>query len=407
MVQMDAGNHPFGNERNNDQIQRTHQGDVGEHFVDKVRRTFPRSNSRDESSVLPHVVGNLAWVEDNRDVKVCEENDANRVEEGIERLAPPQILDQRRKVAVIFQSITDGLRKSKDRRGEDDRHHATRVDTQWQVGGLASHDLAADNPLGVLHRDASLAALDVHDERHHDDHHPQQKRDGYGRESPPRIRPDLIVEIGHTTRQPNHDSGKDQQRHAVAHAALGDLLAQPHDECAARGKRQHRHQDEADARSQNEILAAFRQAERYSERLQRAENDGQVARPLRNLLAPKLAFFLQFCQRLIDHRQQLQNDRRRDVGHDAQRKNRQTAQLSARKQINETEERTPVLIKELREFVGVDARRRDVTAQPIHRQHGQREENALAQIRDAKDVGQFFKHYCKTSNLPPALVIFS
>src|SRR5215470_9619988 len=48
-----------------------------------------------------------------------------------------------------------------------------------------------------------------------------------------------------------------------------------------------------------------------------------------------------------------------------------------------------------------------MTAQPVHRQHGQREKDALAQVRDAKDVGQFFKHYCKTSNLPPALVIFS
>ena len=30
-----------------------------------------------------------------------------------------------------------------------------------------------DHALGVLHRDAALAALDQHDERHHRDHHDQ------------------------------------------------------------------------------------------------------------------------------------------------------------------------------------------------------------------------------------------
>ena len=46
-------------------------------------------------------------------------------------------------------------------------------------------------------------------------------------------------------------------------------------------------------------------------------------------------------------------------------------------------------------------------AQPVHRQHAQREQNALTQVGNAKDVGQLLEHYCKTSNLPPALVIFS
>jgi hypothetical protein len=31
---------------------------------------------------------------------------------------------------------------------------------------------------------------------------------------------------------------------SIADAALGNLLAQPHDERTARGERQHRHQDE-------------------------------------------------------------------------------------------------------------------------------------------------------------------
>src|SRR5216684_8352960 len=56
-----------------------------------------------------------------------------------------------------------------------------------------------------------------------------------------------------------------------------------------------------------------------------------------------------------------------------------------------------------------------MSAQPVDGEHSQREQNPLAQVRDAEDVRQLppdwkyalIEHYCKTSNLPPALVIFS
>src|ERR1700751_4449764 len=275
------------------------------------------------------------------------------------------------------------------------------------MGGLASHNLAAYNALGVLHRDPALAAFDVNDERDDNDHHRQEKRNGYWRESSPGVRLDFVIQVGDASGQANHNSSEDQQRHAVAHATLSDLLAQPHDEGAARREGQHRHQNEAVAGGEHEILVAFGQAVRNAKGLQRAQDDGQVACPLGDHLAPEFALLLQLRQRLIDHRQQLQNDRCRDVRHDAQRENRQAAQLTAREQVDEPKKRSLVLREELREFGGFDSWGLDLTTQPVHRQHGQREEDALAQIGDAKDVGQFFKHYCKTSNLPPALVIFS
>src|SRR5271165_743306 len=55
-------------------------------------------------------------------------------------------------------------------------------------------------------------------------------------------------------------------------------------------------------------------------------------------------------------------------------------------------------------------------AEPVYEQQPQRKQDALTQVRNAEDVRQFLKHYCpafafktsaKTSNLPPALVIFS
>src|SRR5208337_4434514 len=55
----------------------------------------------------------------------------------------------------------------------------------------------------------------------------------------------------------------------------------------------------------------------------------------------------------------------------------------------------------------IDPRSRDVAANAIHRQQAEREQHALAKVRNAEDVRQLLEHYCKTSNLPPALVIFS
>ena len=141
--------------------------------------------------------------------------------------------------------------------------------------------------------------------------------------------------------------------------------------------------------------------------LHRAQRERQIARPLGNLLASQFAFFLQLGQRLIHHGQQLQNDGRRDVGHDAQGENGQPLELAAGEQIDEAQEAAVVLLEVLLQLVGVHPRRGNVAAQPVHRQQAEREPDALAQVRNAKNVGELLPHYCKTSNLPPALVIFS
>src|SRR5438445_5810760 len=181
------------------------------------------------------------------------------------------------------------------------------------------------------------------------------------------------------TRQAHYDAGEDQQRHSVTHAALGDLLAQPHDERAAGGQRQHRHQNKPDTRIDDEV-ATFLQANGDTKRLNGAEHNCQIAGPLGNLLASEFTFLLQLSQGLIHYRQQLQDDGRRDVGHDAQSENGQLAQLPATEQIHETQERAPVLLEELLQLVGIDAGRRDVPAKTIHGQQSQRKQNPLAQV---------------------------
>ena len=64
----------------------------------------------------------------------------------------------------------EGLRERQSRRGENHRNHTTRVDLQRHVRRLPAHHATSNYPLGVLHRNAALTALDQYDEGDHCDH---------------------------------------------------------------------------------------------------------------------------------------------------------------------------------------------------------------------------------------------
>src|SRR5690606_16280154 len=91
--------------------------------------------------------------------------------------------------------------------------------------GLAAHHPAPTHPLGELDGDAALALVDVddrHDHEQEDQHHDDEANrepDGH------RVAPHLAEDEGELA----DDAHEDQKGHAVAHAALGDELAQPHD----------------------------------------------------------------------------------------------------------------------------------------------------------------------------------
>ena len=128
---------------------------------------------------------------------------------------------------------------------ENRRNHAAGIHAQREIGHLPAHHLAAHDALGVLHRNAPLAAFDEDDEGDDRDHQRKQGKHGDRRERTPLLRLDLDPKIRNRGRQADHDAGENDERHAVADAAIADLLAEPHDERRAGGQRQHRHQHEA------------------------------------------------------------------------------------------------------------------------------------------------------------------
>ncbi len=81
---------------------------------------------------------------------------------------------------------------------------------------MSAHHFAADHALGVLHRNAALAAFHVHDEADHNDHQDDQQDHQTGVNAPQASVFDFVEQIGDAARQADHDAGEDQQRHAVA-----------------------------------------------------------------------------------------------------------------------------------------------------------------------------------------------
>ena len=245
--------------------------------------------------------------------------------------------------------------------------------------------MRADHAFGVLDRDPPLALLDEDDRDDHREgderHHHDEDLVGVG---PPGFDP---------VRDPRGDRGEDHQRDAVADAALGDQLAEPHQQRAPAVRQIDDQEDLGEGQLADDAAAGWSaeglEEEDVAERLAEGEADGQVARVLGDLLLADLALFLELLQRGDDDGQQLQDDRGGDVGHDPQREQRQAREAAAGEEVEEAEDVAAAEVAlDFLERVDVDARGRDVGAEPVERQHRRREGELLADVGDAECVGE-------------------
>ena len=207
-----------------------------------------------------------------------------------------------------------------------------------------------------------------------------------------RVRPPGVDPV----REPRGDRGEDHQRDAVADAALGDQLAEPHQEDAAGGERHHDHEDAAEGEVLDDVGAAGREGpeqEHVADRLAEGERHGQVARVLGDLLLPDLALLAELVERRHHDRQQLQHDRRRDVGHDPEREDREALERAAREQVEEAEHaRAREVVRDVLDRVDVDPRRGDVGAEPVEGEHARREGELLPDLGNPERVQEGPEH---------------
>ena len=394
MVKLQPGNHPFRNQADQRQIHAADEGQARENPADVLGGVAPRTYAGNKPAMLAHVVGQLGRIEYDAHVKKGKTNNQRYIEQRIQRLAPADgaenILGALR---LGLEQQRQGLRNGQQGARKNRRDHAAGVDAQRQIGHLPAHHAPPHHALGILHGDAPLAALHQDDEGHHRHHHHQQDDYGDGRKISPVVIHYFARQIFDSSGQAHYDAGKNNQRHAVADTALADLLAEPHDEGGAGGQGEDGHQHEADAGVVNQRSRAARgihgllhQREGDGHGLEDGQAYGEVAGVLGNFAAAQLAFLLQTLQVRKHHGHQLQNNRRGDVGHDAQRENRQPAEISAAEQIQNAQHGPAPLLEELLQQLGVDPRRGNKRAQPVDGQEPERKQQPAAKIRYPENI---------------------
>ena len=113
--------------------------------------------------------------------------------------------------------LRDGQRHQQQRAREDRRDHAGGVQLQRQVRTVAAEHAVADLALGILDDQPALRALHENDERDHRHRHRHQA-ENEGVDIWP-VRPSS-KHLSERERQVGHDAGEDDERNAVADAAL-------------------------------------------------------------------------------------------------------------------------------------------------------------------------------------------
>ena len=197
-----------------------------------------------------------------------------------------------------------------------------------------------------------------------------------------------------------HHVGEDQDRHALADAALGDELGQPHDEGGAGGQDQHHEEgqrpveagDQVDARPEQGRVVAVEGVDEAGG-LHDGQGHREVAGGLGDLLLADGALVPPLLELGDDGGEQLNDDGARDVGHDAQAEDGQAHQGAPAEEVEEAEHaRRGGRALQALQARPVDTGYRDVGPDLVQGDDGQREDDLVPKVGDPEDVGETGEH---------------
>ena len=274
------------------------------------------------------------------------------------------------------EPLRNGSREQDDGAGKDRRNDAGHVQLQRQIGGLPLIDLVTDLTLGVVDGDPTLAALDEdHEGRHQND----QRHDDQRRHRVHVAVADQRAHAANGAGQTGHDAGEDDQRDAVAQTPFSDLFAQPHQEHRAGDQRNDRHEAEHEAGVGDQVTLRL-QSHRDAQCLERGQCQREPPGVLGDDPPTGLAFLLDLLERRYNDRQQLHDDRCRNVRHDPQRKHREPAERATREEVEQAEDAALLAAEEFRHRVRVDSGHRDVGADAEHHKRQQQKHKTALQV---------------------------
>src|SRR4029077_5295044 len=98
-----------------------HQRYPREHVIDVIARAMAGTDARNKAAILPHVVRYVRGIKHDRYLEVSEEDDADRIQQGIERLAPLELVQRPAKVAIQRAAGLECIGKRKHLRNTEQR----------------------------------------------------------------------------------------------------------------------------------------------------------------------------------------------------------------------------------------------------------------------------------------------
>ena len=260
--------------------------------------------------------------------------------------------------------------------------------------------------LGIVHRNPALAALNEYDtgNHHHRDnaHYQQQQTTDLAFVG-------LRQRVAHGRRQTGYNTREDQHGYPVTNASLGDLFTQPHHEHRT-GDQRH---DGSKGKTKPRVVCHRRkQTYGHASTLNQGQQQRTIARVLGNLAATGLAFFLELRQMRIHRTQQLHNNRRRYIGHDAQGHDTHTLKRTTREHVEQTKEGSLVLAEHVRQLRRVDTRHRNMRTYAIHQNGKQQKQQTRLEFAETCAYTftahvRFFCHFVCISLALPLFWSFS
>jgi len=242
-------------------------------------------------------------------------------------------------------------------------------------------------PLPTTFRDLNGDLPGRHREGDHRRHHKDQRRaEEQDLDERDAARAEQLIRVHDRAGEALQNGEEDQEGHAVPDAPLRDLLAEPHDEYATGGETNHR--EEAEPQPRHQYRRGLRlEEERVRVGLPDTEDDRRIAGPLGQLPTTLFSLLLELLDRREHGREQLEENARGDVGHDAEGEDRGALQPATHEEIVDPEDRPLELPGQALERDDVHARCRDVRAKSIEGETHEGEEDLLPQLRNSEHVG--------------------
>src|SRR5262249_47440251 len=160
VVEMDAGQHPLRQQTNQREINRADEREPLQNLADILAGVTARTNARNKTALLAHVVREFSRIEHDADVEERECKNHRHVQYVVSWFTKTDLLYECiHKRPAMVQDQGDGRWKREQRASENRRNDAAGINAQGQVRRLAAHHAASDNALRILHRNPALAAF--------------------------------------------------------------------------------------------------------------------------------------------------------------------------------------------------------------------------------------------------------